>query len=321
MFDDELYISYLSRIYARYGFIEVGQFNQELFLNSRKTLDLDIINPIKIDLLSISKESLIKGSLFTYQYMFIGGEKFEKIYMSMMYSDGSIQKLNMRITPSKQKRFLKYCSYCYREETEPYFHISHQYSSICLKHHIKLVESSISIGSKEKITYKTLIEEKCNREIEKNEISNEEINFFEYVEQVVRNGITFKKKDTISDYLSYWIIKRAFTTTRQNALRTIKLYKYCKNKFRNFIDFDFPTLSTFKSVLKGFSYNTKTILIIAYSLEIPSSELKYQIKRDFPKNNVDMIKKLYRDNLSQEYISKLFNVTRQYISKIINDLY
>ena len=320
MFDDELYISYLSRLYSRYGFIEVAQFNKELFKNSRKSIDLDIIYPINIELLSTSNECLIKGSLFTYQYMFIG-RKLERIYKSILIGDGKIQKINLGITPTKQKRFLKYCPLCYREDTEPYFHTSHQYLPICLKHHVKLVESSIAIDSREKFIFKTLIEEDRIDEVEKIDIPTEQIRFYEYVKQVVDNGIDFNAKGTISDYLSFWMKKREYTTIRQNALRTINLYRESKNRFSEFIDFDFPTLSSFKSVLKGYSFNSLTILVIAYILEIPTEELTHHIKSKIVKNNVKLIKQLYSEGFSQEEISKEFQVTRQYISKLVNDKY
>ena len=321
MFSDELYISYLSRIYARYGFIEVSKFNKEFFKNSKKTIDLDIINPMNVELLTVSIESLIKGSLFTYQYMFIGGKKLEKIYKSILSSDGKVNKLNMGITPTKKKRFLKYCPLCYREESEPYFHTSHQYLPICLKHKSRLVESSIAIGSREKFLYKTLIEEDRVDKVEKIDIPTEQIRFYEYVKQVVDNEIDFNAKGTISSYLSRWMNKREYTTIRQNALRTIDFYKESKKRFSEFVDFEFPTLSSFKSALKGNSYNSLTILIIAYTLDITSNELTHHTKNMRVKNNVRKIKQLYREGNSQEEISKIFKVTRQFISKLVNDKY
>ena len=320
MFSDELYISYLSRLYARYGFIEVSKFNKEFFKNSKKTIDLDIINPMNVELLTVSIENLIKGSLFTYQYMFIGGKKLEKIYNSLVLGDGNVQKLNMVITPVNNKRFLKYCPICSREE-EPYFHTVHQYMPICLKHKARLVESSIVIYSREKITYKTLIEESREDTVEKINIPTEQIRFYEYVEQVVNNGIDFNAKGTISDYLTYWVNKRQFTTIRQNAVKVRNFYRYSKNKFSTFVDFDFPTLSSFKTVLKGNSFNSFTILVMAFTLEISSNELSHHIKKNRVKSNVIKIKKLYSEGYSQEEICKEFNVTRQYISKIINERY
>ena len=322
MFSDELYISYLSRIYARYGFIEVSKFNKEFFKNSKKTIDLDIINPMNVELLTVSIESLIKGSLFTYQYMFIGGKKLEKIYKSILSSDGKVNKLNMGITPTKKKRYLKYCSICSKEEEESYFHTAHQYMSICLKHKARLVESSVAIGSKERITYKTLLEEDRVDVVEKIDIPSEQIRFYEYVEQVVNNGIDFDARGTVNNFLSYWMKKSEYTTTRQNALRTIKLYKESKKRFSEFIDFDFPTLSSFQSVFKGYSYNSLTILVIAYNLQIKSDELTRHIKRKRTnKNNVSKIKQLYSENFTQEEISKKFKITRQFVSKIINEKY
>lgn len=316
---DELYISYLSRLFARYGFIEPARFNKEIFKDSRKTIDLELINPIYDELLTVSTESLIKGSLFTYQYMFIG-KKLEKIYQSMLNSDGKVSKVNMGITPTKKKRYLKYCPLCNREESEPYFHTSHQYLNVCLKHRSRLVESSIAIGSKEKTTYKTLIEEDRVDEVEKINIPLEQIRFYEYVKQVVDNEIDFNARGTISSYLFYWMKKREYTTIRQNALRTINLYKESKNKFSEFISFDFPTLSSFKSVLKGYSFNSLTILIIAYTLDITTNDLTHRNKSNKKiHNNVNKIKKLYREGYTQEYIANVFNVTRQFVSKIIND--
>ena len=322
MFQDELYISFLSRLYARYGFIEPARFNEEIFKNPRKTVDLELVNPIDIERLTVSTESLIKGSLFTYQYMFIEGKKLEKMFKSILSCDGKVNKLNMGITPTKKKKFLKYCPLCNREETEPYFHTSHQYLPICLKHHVKLVESSIAIDSREKFLYKTLIEEDRVDEVEKIDMPVEQIRFNEYVKQVVKNGIDFNARGTISSYLSYWMNKRGYTTIRQNALRTINLYKESKNRFSEFIDFDFSTLSSFKSVLKGYSYNSLTILIIAYTLQIKPEELTHHKKsKRVNRNNVTKIKQLYSEGFSQEEIGKEFQVSRQFISKLLNDKY
>lgn len=321
MFSDELYISYFSRLFAHYGFIEVSQFNKEFYKNSRKTIDLEIINAIQKDKLTVSMDRLIKGSLFTYQYMFLASKKLEKIYTSMLAGNGKVHKVNMGIAPANKKRYLKYCPICSKEEAEPYFHTAHQYMSICLKHKARLVESSIAIGSKERITYKTLIEEDKVDVVEKIDIPIEQIRFYEYVEQVVNNGIDFNVRGTISDYLSYWMNKREYTTTRQNALRTIYFYKESKNRFSKFVDFDFPTLSSFKSVLKGYSYNSFTILIIAYTLQIKPEELTHHKKSKRVKNNVRKIKQLYSEGFSQEEISKEFKITRQFVSKIINEKY
>lgn len=319
IYEDELYISYLSRIYARYGFIEPSAFNKTVFCNPRKNANLYFVNLINNGILSVSIDELARHSLLNTQILF--NSEANAIWKSIRNSDRKYQRLDIGISTANVKPYVRYCPKCAKEQEERYFKVVDQILPICLVHRCLLVDSSVKSNSKTTISHLSFMELPISDKIVDCTYSQMQINYYSYIDKVVRCDTRIFTKNTVADYLADVLIAKGYSNLRQDRLKVTKFYRECKTFYSSFDDFRFVSLSSFKAIFKNLSYSIFTISMIGFYLGIKPEELALHSIKTRKFRNVEKIKEMYVKGYSQEQIAKMYKCSRQNISKIILDKY
>ncbi len=159
-YDDELIYSLLARVGVYNGFLNYRLLANELFLDVKKTPQIDFINQYKPQILQFIKkaynsdtiEALIQtGTMFPYYTRFYDKSDRKKA-LDAIICGGAINDV-IRINTGAE-RYLRYCPICAKMDRErygeTYWHRSHQLVGIdcCYIHGAILIPSVVSISGK-----------------------------------------------------------------------------------------------------------------------------------------------------------------------------
>lgn len=197
------------------------------------------------------------------------------------------------------KRYVRYCPECVKEDREKYgetyWHREHQIPKIrvCPKHRCFLEDSELLISAK---TSPSLDDAENNipEQLEMRLCTSErEINFTQYVIDVMREPIDLENSVSIGKYL-HSRLDSNYTSNSGLVRDMTKLYE----DYLSFYGEEMPTmgLAYLQKIFNGYLYDSYFVLQIAYFLGISVQEITH-LPSDIPLYGIE---KIYQD-LSQKY--------------------
>lgn len=156
-YEDELLYSVLARAKVKNGYIAYTYAAEDFFLSPKTRPDIEFVNAYSDGLLEeLEKikpfsEWIKENTMFCYYSHFIPEDRKTRAFESLMQRNGEHGK-NMCMPAKGNRRFLRICPICYRNEIqtygEAYWHRSHQMMEIdvCTIHNCRLMESTVKIS-------------------------------------------------------------------------------------------------------------------------------------------------------------------------------
>lgn len=156
-YPDELLYSQLARYYTKSGYLAYTYAAQDLFAEKTVKPDIEFINKLRPDALMVVtnikslEEIVLNHTMFPYYGRFIGLERRQKAFRSLISMDGKHR--NLLPIPVNKNRHLRYCPLCAANDRdtygETYWHRIHQLPgiNICPVHHCYLHNTHIAINS------------------------------------------------------------------------------------------------------------------------------------------------------------------------------
>lgn len=133
-YPDELLYSQLARYYTKSGYLAYTYAAQDLFAEKTLKPDIEFINKLRPDALMVVtnikslEEIVLNHTMFPYYGRFIGLERRQKAYRSLISMDGKHR--NLLPIPVNKNRHLRYCPLCAANDRdtygETYWHRIHQ---------------------------------------------------------------------------------------------------------------------------------------------------------------------------------------------------
>ena len=159
-YKDELLYSVLARDYVRSGCINYSQYARRIYEEPiKKSANIEFLNPLKPDIKRQLEayQPIEDYTMYGFYSMFMDDEIKGSALNMIRKAEGYYYKVFPIPAPKKrQKRHLRYCSRCAKEDREKYgetyWHQSHQMAGIdiCYKHGCYLLDSTIEITGNKK---------------------------------------------------------------------------------------------------------------------------------------------------------------------------
>lgn len=164
LYPDELLYSAIARYHVRAGNIDSKNTLRDLYNKDTITAMIEmtsnletLVNKLPYPVYTI--DQLIKNNtMYSYFTSFMSGEKSKKIYECMKGDYGSkiYNYIGISNKVMRLNRYLRFCPLCYEEDIkkygETYWHRLHQVAELdyCVDHKCKLINSKVSVRSKNK---------------------------------------------------------------------------------------------------------------------------------------------------------------------------
>ena len=164
LYPDELLYSAIARYHVRAGNIDSKNTLRDLYNKDTITAMIEmtsnletLVNKLPYPVYTI--DQLIKNNtMYSYFTSFMSGEKSNKIYECMKGDYGSkiYNYIGIGNKVMRLNRYLRFCPLCYEEDIkkygETYWHRLHQVAELdyCIDHKCKLINSKVSVRSKNK---------------------------------------------------------------------------------------------------------------------------------------------------------------------------
>lgn len=198
LYPDELIYSAIARYHIRTGNIDAKNTLRDIYGKDTITAIIEMTSNLEILVNNLPSptytiDQLIRNNtMYSYFTAFMSEEKSEKVYRYMKGRDGikiyNILGLSNKVV--KLNRYLRFCPNCYKEDIkkygETYWHRMHQVAGLnyCVNHKCKLINSEVSIRSKNKQEFvnahleleKYNIEELMREQVAAPLIDNDDIN-------------------------------------------------------------------------------------------------------------------------------------------------
>ena len=289
-YEDELLYSVLARTKVKNGYIAYTYAAEDFFLSPKTRPDIEFVNAYSNGLLEeLEKikpfsEWIKENTMFYYYSHFIPEDRKTRAFESLMQRNGEHGK-NMCMPAKGNRRFLRICPICYRNEMqtygEAYWHRSHQMMGIdvCTIHNCRLMESTVKISGTASPSLITASEEfggEISQETEP--VSGMELALAKYVID------TFKEVSVIGEYMTgrftskflYDNLEGTKYVSARGEQRHMSLLQsdfndyYSELRGNSFLLKDYEQL---QKIFTGYRFNFYEICQVGMFLEIPPKEL------------------------------------------------
>ncbi len=290
-YPDELLYSLLSRYHQRSGNARFVFTAEELYRNGKITHpSIEFVNRYTDDaMLWLTKEMpwetvAEKYTMFPALIRFLPFKRRREAEEGVRSQNGNWKNI-MNLPVLKEKRFLRFCHECAKEDREKYgetyWHREHQIPRVrvCPKHRTYLENSSIPIGSK---TTPGLFDAESNvpESIGVKYCENQrEIEFTQYVLEVFKCSVDIETNFDVGDYL-YSKLPRKYKNKSGLMCHISQFYE----DYTRFYD-GMPVMSKsyLQKIFNGYMYDVYNILQIAFFIgvsvyditHIPSQKREY----------------------------------------------
>ena len=280
MYPDELFYSVLARYYVRSGHVTYRYCSDELFRNFR-TPDIEYITGLSDELKRIVDlpDVILNHTMFPMNARFITAERRKNAWNSFLKGDSKYQNaLYRRRGKGNEKRFLRYCPCCVREDREQfgetYWHRKHQIPGItvCPEHGCYLCDSSVEISGKvspDLVPAATEIAEKAEPDKCRSET---EVTLARYCCDVLFSPMSIDAHLDPGRFFRHRIQGTPYTTIRGRNINTQKLQADLREYYSGTSTFAFEELWQVQKIFSSYN-NPVAICSLAFFLHIPASEL------------------------------------------------
>lgn len=289
-YEDELLYSVLARTRVKNGYIAYTYAAEDFFLSPKTRPDIEFVNAYSDGLLEEFEkikpfsEWIKENTMFYYYSHFIPEDRKTGAFESLMQRNGEHGK-NMCMPAKGNRRFLRICPICYRNEIqtygEAYWHRSHQMMEIdvCTIHNCRLMESTVKISGTASPSLITASEE-FGGEISQEEepVSGRELTLAKYVTD------TFKEVSVIGEYMTgrftskflYDNLEGTKYVSARGEQRNMSLLQsdfndyYSELRENSFLLKDYEQL---QKIFTGYRFNFYEICQVGMFLRIPPKEM------------------------------------------------
>ena len=289
-YEDELLYSVLARAKVKNGYIAYTYAAEDFFLSPKTRPDIEFVNAYSDNLMNAFEEIkpfknwIKENTMFYYYSHFIPEDRKTRAFESLMQRNGEHGK-NMCMPAKGNRRFLRICPICYRNEIqtygEAYWHRSHQMMEIdvCTIHNCRLMESTVKISGTASPSLITASEE-FGGEISQEEepVSGRKLTLAKYVTD------TFKEVSVIGEYMTgrftskflYDNLEGTKYVSARGEQRHMRLLQsdfndyYSELRGNSFLLKDYEQL---QKIFTGYRFNFYEICQVGMFLEIPPKEL------------------------------------------------
>ncbi len=289
-YEDELLYSVLARAKVKNGYIAYTYAAEDFFLSPKTRPDIEFVNAYSDNLMNAFEEIkpfknwIKENTMFYYYSHFIPEDRKTRAFESLMQRNGEHGK-NMCMPAKGNRRFLRICPICYRNEIqtygEAYWHRSHQMMEIdvCTIHNCRLMESTVKISGTASPSLITASEEFGGEICQETEpVSGLELALAKYVTD------TFKEVSVIGEYMTgrftskflYDNLEGTKYVSARGEQRHMSLLKsdfndyYSELRGNSFLLKDYEQL---QKIFTGYRFNFYEICQVGMFLEIPPKEL------------------------------------------------
>ena len=289
-YEDELLYSVLARTRVKNGYIAYTYAAEDFFLSPKTRPDIEFVNAYSDGLLEeLEKikpfsEWIKENTMFYYYSHFIPEDRKTGAFESLMQRNGEHGK-NMCMPAKGNRRFLRICPICYRNEIqtygEAYWHRSHQMMEmdVCTIHNCRLMESTVKISGTASPSLITASEEfggEIRQEVQY--VSGMELKLAKYVTD------TFKEVSVIGEYMTgritykflYDNLEGTKYVSARGEQRHMSLLQsdfndyYSELRENSFLLKDYEQL---QKIFTGYRFNFYEICQVGMFLRIPPKEL------------------------------------------------
>lgn len=313
IYPDELLYSQFARYYARTGYARYVFIVSDLYKNESLTMpSIEFVNKFTDDAMHwITKTEpweiiTEQHSMYPAYIRFLPLERRKEAVNSILSCNGNWKK-HMCLPVLNEKRYLRYCPECAKEDRakygETYWHREHQLPriQICPKHGCYLENSDVPISSK---TSPGLFDAETNVPLNTPTqlcANKTEINFTKYLIKVFQSPIDIDTDFSIGLYL-HSRLPRKYKNESGLVRNISKLYEdYC-----NFFE-GMPTMTKtyLQKIFNEYVYDPYYVLQLSFFLNIPVYYITH-----LPSNEQSGIKETY------EKLSEKFGIDYEIISEI-----
>lgn len=282
-YPDELLYSQLARYYTQSGYLAYTYAAQDLFAKKTVKPDIEFINKLRPDALMVmtNKESLeeivLNHTMFPYYGRFIGLERRENAFRSLISMDGKHR--NLLPIPVNKNRHLRYCPLCAANDRdtygETYWHRIHQLPgiNICPVHYCYLQNTNIAINSEGSPTL-VAAEDAVDYSAEILYSGNQlEHNLACYVSDVFLTPVGLQTDIPIGKFLHSRLERTKYLSQRGAKRNMELLYSDFAAFYQSIQDHPLPQQWQLGKVFSNSRYNPCEICMVAMFLNITPAEL------------------------------------------------
>lgn len=332
IYPDEAVYSYLSRCYARSGYIWNKGFAKEIFERPTVNIDcsfLNVLTPKFKELVEDKigfEELIINHTLFKYYARFLPLNKRRTAFQKAIHNEPFLSQY-LPIPLNTDTSCLRYCPMCVKEDRikygEAYIHITHTIPdiSVCSKHCCELINIAFI---KNKINNTSFIPlEYTIEDMRISEYNKENINAIVacYVNDVFVEPIDMKKELIIGNYLSNkldekYISPRGEQRYIEQLLQDINAFYTGINKLN-------ITKNRLAYIFRNLSYNPYDILLVSLFQNIKPKHLCSYEGSSKPKHMMfdEKVRTMYRSGLSMNKISQILKANHEVVRQVLLGTY
>ena len=332
IYPDEAVYSYLSRCYARSGYIWNSGFTKEIFERHTANIDCSFLNVFAprfkrlIDEKIGLKRLLLNHTLFKYYSRFLPLERRLSIIEKALHNNVSIGKF-LPIPQQTNTSSLRYCPLCVKDDREKYgeayIHITHSipYMTACPIHASRLFDVEFITHKINNTAFVPLEHSITNMDITKIGDDNINVNMARFAVEVFKAPLNLEDEIIIGNFLSNKL-EDQYISPRGEQRHISQIW----NDFRTFytgLENFYTTQNRLASVYKCNSYNPYDILLIALFQKIEPSDLSSFNGSSEPKHIVldNKVRSLYKSGLSMNRISIILGINHEVVRQIILGTY
>lgn len=323
IYEDELAYSLFARYYMKSGFTTFLDVAEALYMNKWCRPDAEFINKLSPEVQRLITRDMAMETFVEYHTMlpyygrFISMERRKKALESLVSMDGNYRNiLPVANSRSGEKRFLRYCPECVKEDREiygeTYWHRIHQMPdvNVCSKHGCYLQESRVPLNAK---SSPNLIP--AEQEIEDTEVlycnNGRELELANYITSVFLAPMDYKKTDNIGIFLHEKLPRKYLSDS--GLVRSItEFYEDYKNFYKKT-----PSImkeANMQKIFNGYRWSCYDICQMALFEGIEVQELL-----SFHASTENIMKNTY-EKLAKQYELE-YSVVEAIGDKIIKDYY
>lgn len=332
IYPDEAVYSYLSRIYARSGYIWNSGFAQEIFERHTANIDCSFLNVFaphfkrlideKIDF----KRLLLDHTLFKYYVRFLPLERRISITAKALQNDTPIGRY-LPIPLQTNTSSLRYCPLCIKADREKYgeayIHITHSipYITVCPIHASRLFDVEFIAHKINNTAFVPL--EHCITNMDIINIAEDNINvcLARYIAEVFGAPLNLEDEVIIGNFLSNKLEDKYISPRGEQ--RYISHIWNDLQVFYSGLENLYTTQNRLATVYKCNSYNPYDILIISLFQKIKPCDLSSFNGTSEPKHIVldNKVRSLHESGLSMNRIALMLGINHEVVRQILLGTY
>lgn len=280
---DELFYSWLSRIYMYSGFPAYSYALEEILekKNMRPTFEfLNRMNPETLCLMErevISLEELILEHTMFPESRFAPMDRRQNALTMMKSQEGDPYNLLPR--PQKNiQRFFRYCPMCVIEDREKYGETFWRREAqiigvnVCVKHNCRLNDTSIEVTGKQ--SPRLYIADEEINDVVVDVVDNPlELELSSYMADVFSKPVDFNNDIPVGTFLNSRLEGTEYISVRGKQRNITKLYEDFMEFYKSLPQQGVTELFQLQKIFTGYSYDFYWICQLAFFLKVPANDL------------------------------------------------